>query len=438
MRYRTGLIAYVVILNIGLLILVQLLSQDREAIDEISTLILNVAIIIVLVVGIRSVLKFAKPFSLLSSGAETVRSGDFSSTIRETKSEEFNTIIGVYNRMIVQLREERVSHTETNNLLTLLQEASPSGILIFDANSRLSKINSAGERLLDVTPNSLNGLTDQEISEQCNNIFEQSNSQDSYIFKPDGILSLKIQTGSFIDRGFETKFILIENLSSDIYTAEKRSFEKVIRMMSHEVNNSVSAVNSILETIHSRIDEESSECGSALQVCIDRNRNMNIFMKNFSDVVKLPIPKLIRVDLNEILRRVITLTRSKCSELNIDIEEKLTASPIYVEGDQILLEQVFMNIVKNSVEAIEECGEAKVDRVIEIGSSDNPAEVTISDSGVGILEECKTSLFTPFFSTKPMGQGVGLTLIKEILLGHNSSFSLRDCDNKTVFTVTFK
>lgn len=435
MRYRRGLIIYIIMLDLIILGLTHLLFQETE--NSIWLPVANILILVISIFGVRLALKFSKPFSLLAAGAETLKSEDFSSTIRTTKSSEFNSIIDVYNRMIVQLRGERISHSETHNLLQLLLEASPSGIMIFDANHKLSKINRAALELLDIKETDIIGLTQQEISARCDQIFMQADQGlNNYLFKPNGTLSLKIQIGSFVDRGFETKFALIENLTSDIYMAEKRSFEKVIRMMSHEVSNSVSAVNSILETIEGRV-EEAGGYRDAVRVCIDRNSNMNIFMRNFANVVKLPAPTLVEVDLNIILSKIVTLNRSRCVNNKIDLQENLMIRSLPIQGDQILLEQALMNIVKNSIEAIKEHDSDNSKRTIKISSTAAPTTITITDTGVGIPEERQKDIFTPFFSTKPMGQGIGLTLVREILSKHNCIFSLSSKGGVTSFTIKF-
>jgi signal transduction histidine kinase len=206
-------------------------------------------------------------------------------------------------------------------------------------------------------------------------------------------------------------------------------------MMAHEVNNTIGPVNSILESALQTKNlwtKEHETLEHALRVAYERNGNLNIFMRNFADVVRLPLPEKKSIDLNGSLETVVTLFQYKAHDSGIELLFDKPAEPLVIDADQQQLEQALINIIKNAMEAIEANGK------IVIASAPLTRRLTITDSGGGISGEHSEHLFSPFFSTKKNGQGVGLTLVKEILLNHGFPFSLKTIEaNKTVFSIDF-
>ena len=227
----------------------------------------------------------------------------------------------------------------------------------------------------------------------------------------------KIQKSHFIDRGFPRHFIMIEELTAEILAAEKKAYGKVIRMMAHEVNNTIGPVNSILESAlktNAIWKEENKSLQDALQVAVDRNHNLNGFMRNFADVVRLPEADMKKIDLHKLIHCCCQTNGNKSGRKAIQFQYHLSDSSFYFFADEQQMEQVLINIVKNAMEAIEEKG--------NISFTTNAAlkQLIVTDTGKGISDELADQLFSPFFSTKKDGQGIGLTLVKEILLNHFS------------------
>jgi nitrogen fixation/metabolism regulation signal transduction histidine kinase len=232
----------------------------------------------------------------------------------------------------------------------------------------------------------------------------------------------KLQKSHFIDRGFARHFVMIEELTAEILAAEKKAYGKVIRMMAHEVNNTIGPVNSI---IHSALgtekmwkEEDDHTLKNALQVAFERNNNLNLFMRNFAEVVRLPEPNRKHLDLHTLIMNIAQLMEMNAGEKQIQFQYELSETPFIISADQQQLEQVLINIVKNAIEAIEGTG------IISFTTNSTARQLIITDSGKGISQHNVYQLFSPFFSTKKDGQGIGLTLVKEILLNHGFEFSL--------------
>ena len=252
----------------------------------------------------------------------------------------------------------------------------------------------------------------------------------------DAITTYKLQKSHFIDRGFPRQFIMIEELTAEILAAEKKAYGKVIRMMAHEVNNTIGPVNSILQSaLSSQLllqEKNGNLLQNALQVAVDRNHNLNHFMRNFADVVRLPEPVKAEINLHQLISNVAKLMEMKAGEKKITFEYHLAVTDFYIHADIEQMEQVFINIIKNAMEAIDYEG------CISFSTYLTERKLVITDTGKGINNEVAEHLFSPFFSTKKNGQGIGLTLIKEVLHNHDYELSLTTvAPGRTEFVIMF-
>jgi signal transduction histidine kinase len=245
------------------------------------------------------------------------------------------------------------------------------------------------------------------------------------VVKPGGVHTYKLQKSHFMDRGFARQFVMIEELTAELLAAERNTYGKVIRMMAHEVNNTIGPVNSIIQSVLAG-HPLPPLLQDALTAAATRNQHLNLFVRNFADLVKLPPPVLRPVDLNALVASVARLMSSG----PIPVLLELAPGPLIVQADEAQLEQALVNIVKNAIEAIEGTG------VVTITSAGRC--LVVSDTGRGIPASASASIFSPFYSTKKDGQGIGLTLVREILVQHGVEFSLQTAaPGETRFTMQF-
>jgi len=280
------------------------------------------------------------------------------------------------------------------------------------------------------------GYPVDRISHPLLNQIKCLKSGETLVVKPDGINTYKLQKSHFIDRGFSRHFIMIEDLTAEILAAEKNVYGKVIRMMAHEVNNTVGPVNSIMQSAL-KTDQlweghRYNNLKDALQVAMDRNQNLNLFMRNFAELVKLPKANKRPLNLHHLVGSVSQLMGIKAKEKEVEFEFYLATGTFNILADEQQMEQVLINIVKNAIEAIDLKGTVRF-----ITGSDKK-RLIISDTGAGIDTEQNVNLFSPFYSTKKDGQGIGLTLVREILVNHGFEFSLKTvAERQTEFTIFF-
>ena len=354
--------------------------------------------------------KIVKPMSTIGSGMELLREQDFSSRLSRVGQYEADRIVNVFNRMMEQLKNERLRMREQNHFLDLLIQASPMGVVIMTLDGEVSQLNPMAVKMLGVrleeAQNRKLDKIDSPLAEELASIPKETTS----VVRLNDANIYKCTHSSFIDRGFKHPFFLIERMTDEVMKAEKRAYEKVIRMIAHEVNNTTAGITSTLDTVEQALstEENMEDICEVMRVCTERCFSMSRFITRFADVVKIPEPTVAQVQLNELVSMCKRFMEGMCNDRNIIL--RLECDPEVAAGKQ---------------------GEITV-------RTTAPALIEIVDNGPGISKETEAKLFSPFFSTKPNGQGIGLVFIREVLSRHGCAFSLRTYnDGLTRFRILF-
>jgi nitrogen fixation/metabolism regulation signal transduction histidine kinase len=378
--------------------------------------------------------KIVRPINSIGSGMDLLKEQDFSSRLRKVGQSDADRIVSIFNRMMDQLKNERLRLREQNHFLDLLINASPMGVLITTLDDEVSQLNPVAEKILNIELEEVIGKKISELKEPLATELARIPQGKSATIRLNNADIYKCSHSYFIDRGFHHPFYLIESLTEEVVKAEKRAYEKVIRMIAHEVNNTTAGITSTLDTIEQTLSETEgmeSIC-EAMQVCSDRCFSMSRFITRFADVVKIPEPYPAPVDLNDLALTCKRFMEGMCADRDIRLKTEFDEHLPQIMADAALLEQVLVNILKNGMESIDRKGE------IILRTSSSPVMLEVIDNGKGIDKETESKLFSPFFSTKSNGQGIGLIFIREVLLRHQCTFSLRTGeDGLTRFRILF-
>ena len=377
--------------------------------------------------------KIVKPLNSIGSGMELLREQDFSSRLSPVGQYEADRIVNVFNRMMEQLKNERLRLREQNNFLDLLIKASPMGVILTTLDEDLSELNPMAQKMLGVRQEDVLGKKMNEIDSPLAAELANVPKGETATVRLNDSNIYRCTHSSFIDRGFQHPFFLIESLTDEVMKAEKKAYEKVIRMIAHEVNNTTAGITSTLDTVEQALSTEEGmdDICDVMRVCTERCFAMSRFITRFADVVKIPEPTLTLVDLNDLAFTCKRFMEGMCTDRNIKLRLEIDETLKEVKMDASLFEQVLVNIIKNAAESIEKDGEIIVRTL-------SPAIVEVVDNGKGISKEVEAKLFSPFFSTKPNGRGIGLIFIREVLMRHGCTFSLRTyADGLTRFRILF-
>jgi nitrogen fixation/metabolism regulation signal transduction histidine kinase len=389
-----------------------------------------------LVVGLRLSREMYRQLGLAAEGLRLIRDEEFTSRFLPVGQPEIDELIGVYNRMVDHLREERVRLAEQHQFLSQVLRVSPSGVVILDFDQQVSSLNPAAERLLDRPASAVLGRRLGVLGSPLATALDSLEPGEARVVGLLGARRVKCQHGTFVDRGFPRSFMLVEELTEELRQFERAAYEKLIRVMSHEVNNTVAASNSLLHsslTYSRELDAANRpDFEQAIGIVIERTAQLGTFMGGFADVFRLPPPLARPCDMVAVVGDLVRLVSARPDAADINWRWELDQPPVVVRIDRGQMEQALLNILKNAIEAIDGLGTITV----RLASDAGHATLAIEDTGPGMTSEAQSNLFTPFFSTKPHGQGIGLTLVQEILTGHGFDYALeRTAHGTTRFTI---
>lgn len=418
MTWRARAVAYLVLLHAALAVLAVplLLAHPFWLVPA------EVAIATSLALGALLARRLAAPMRALREGAELLRAGELGTRLARTGTPEIDPLVDLFNAMLSRLHEERVRQEEQQAFLARVLSASPLGVVTLDLDGRVDSASPAALPLLGAgeVPK---GRPLAEVPGPLGRTLASLGPGESRVVPHGGGRRVKVQRSQFLDRGFARTFFLLVELTEELRLSEKAAYEKLIRMMSHEVNNSGAAVGSLLSSLLAFAPQVSeadrADFSEAIRVSRERTERLNAFMKALADVVKVPDPRPAPSDPNALAGSVVRLLGPLAERHGVALAMEADSVLGPVPLDAALFEQALFNVVKNAIEAAGPGG-----RVTVRTSASGRGGVEVLDTGPGIPPEVEAQLFTPFFTTKPAGQGVGLTFVREVLAGHGFHYSL--------------
>ncbi len=348
MKLKTKYILFIVVLHVLCLVMSYMIFEQHKVVFIISELLIICSVLL----AINLYRQLIQPLTNLKEGINAIQDRDFNVKFRPTGKQEMDELIAVYNQMMDALREERTKQQAQHFFLEKLIQTSPTGIVILDFDHQVKQINPKAIEILGDDP----GLFLSQLI--------PLKSGESKTIRIGAIDTYKFQKSNFIDRGFSRVFVMIEEVTAEIFEAEKNVYSKVIRMMAHEVNNTIGPVNSILNQALSIKDlwqgENRASLKNALQVAVDRNQNLNLFMRNFADLVKLAPVNKSPVNMVRLVQSVTDFMELKAQQQEVNFDLEMPAEPFFIHADEQQMEQVLINIIKNAIEAIEADGSIRI------------------------------------------------------------------------------
>jgi len=383
--------------------------------------------VLILVAWLGAVLalqsKVVFPLRTLSNLLGALREGDYSMRIKGARFDDaMGELIWEANALAGFLREQRLGAMEATALLRKILAQIDVAMFGFDGDRRLHLVNDSGRHLLGRTDDELLGCRAEELGLADCLAGETPRVLD--VALPGGSGRWELRRGSYREKGVSHSLVFLSDLTRTLHEEERRAWKRLIRTVRHEVNNSLTPIQSVAESLHVLIgrrplaDDWQEDLKGGLELIAERAEALDRFIGAYSRLMHLPEPSFSRVDVAQLLRRVAGLE----TRMGVTVE---SGRDIQVCGDRDQLEQLLINVISNAVDASLE-SRPQGDGQVTVGwQADGEAlEIHVDDDGPGLAEG--VDVFVPFYTTKDHGSGIGLTLSRQIAEAHGGSLILEN------------
>jgi PAS domain S-box-containing protein len=363
--------------------------------------------------------RVVRPLQTISNLLAALREGDYSIRARGANTDDaLGDVMLEINALGETLREQRLGALEATALLRKVMSRIDVAVFTFDMDERLRLVNDAGERLMGQPAERLLGRSAMELGlEEC---LRGEPTRTLQITSDEGVARWGVSRSSFRERGLPHQLLVLSNLSLALREEERQAWKRLVRVLGHELNNSLAPIKSIagsLESLWRRdprpIDlEEDMQRG--LAVIAARAESLSRFMEAYSRLAKLPHPSFEPLEVSDWIQSV--------AGLETRVPVVIDPGPhVVIQADGAQLGQLLINLLRNAADASLETGGG-----VLIGWTKNGAhlDVRIEDEGPGLSNTA--NLFVPFFTTKPAGTGIGLVLSRQIAEAHGGSLTLEN------------
>lgn len=366
--------------------------------------------------------RVVRPLQTLSNILAAIREGDYSIRGRRAASgDALGEVMLEVNDLGETLRGQRLGAMEATALLRTVMSEIDVAVFAFDLDHKLRLVNRAGEKLLAQPATRLLGRTSSEIGlAACLDGRSDSGPYTMQMVFPGGVGRWEIRRGTFREGGMQHQLLVLTDLSQTLREEERSAWQRLLRVLGHELNNSLAPIKSVAGSLADLIKRETQpadwreDMHRGLEVISSRADSLARFIESYSKLARLPQPRFEPLKVGELVERVATL------ETRLPIR-LLPGPDVVIRADSVQLEQLLINLIRNAVDASLETNGA-----VEVGwarQNDNVI-VCVKDEGPGLANTA--NLFVPFFTTKASGSGIGLVLSRQIAEAHGGTLTLEN------------
>ncbi len=411
-----------------------------------------------LVLLIAQVFLFVRSQNTLNRELELFFDGlkSFDSTSKFTnriQGKGFDEIYRKLDQILESFQTVRIENQQQNDYLTALVEHINIGIVSVNADGTFSIVNSAAKNLLGVSSlKSLDAL--EKIDVTLSNILktvEPNEPKLISVFRSGSLMQLSVRASKIKFKSGEVKIVSFQNIKNELDESEMEGWQKLIRILTHELMNSAGPINSTISTLLDLLSEEEisstgqvihhsdviADVKQGLRIVEDRSRGMVDFVTRFRNLTLIPVAKPSEVNIKSLLDSIGLLLKDELSNHNV-VFSTIVSGNINASADRSMLEQILINLVKNAIEATLDSNPARI-KISAWKDWVSNIYIEISDNGIGIPAELQSKIFVPFFTTRKSGTGIGLSLSRQLANAQGGSLTLsKSLVGETVFTLQVK
>ncbi|NTW24733.1 MAG: GHKL domain-containing protein [Lentimicrobium sp.] len=447
-KFRLWVFIRVALLTANLLLLVILISRQQH---EITSLITGLFAL----VQIGSLIHYVERTNRkLTQFLESIRHSDFSSSFSDRGlGRSFEGLNRAFNEVIREFRKNRAEKEEHYNyLLTVVQHVSI-GIIAFRKDGKVDIINNAVKRLLRIS--NLKQIQDlATIKQELPGLLLNMKAGEKQLIKlvvEDELQQLSVYATEFRMRGEEFLLVSLQNISSELEEKEIESWQKLIRVLTHEIMNSITPISSLASTVQDILIEESDDNFSireldeddvesiqqALSTISSRSQGLLTFVETYRNLTRIPRPNFRYFEVRELFDRAHVLLKPKMDKYGIVCNARLFPEELMITADPDLIDQVVINLLLNAIDAVKESQQPEIAVTASINASGR-VSIDFADNGSGIKPDILDKVFMPFFTSKKEGSGIGLSLSRQIMHLHKGTISVKSRPGEgAVFTLVF-
>jgi len=450
-RFRIQVVVRVILIIVTFMLIFYIHQQTAYAISSIILAVLFITQII-------SLIRYTEQTNIkLAQFFESIRHADFTSSFFDNQlgksfeglNKEFNEVISAFNKN----KTEKEEHF--NYLLTVIQHISI-GIIVFKTDGTVDVFNNAVKRLMQL-PRLRNiselSVIEDELPDKLLNMKAGDKSLIK-VFVADELLQLSMHATQFRMRGEEFILVSFQDIHPELEQKEIESWQKLIRVLTHEIMNSITPISSLSETVgdilknhemeppsNEDFKEDMENVKQAITTIGNRSKGLLNFVELYRNLTRIPKPNFRYFHVSSLFERAIELLGPEIEKNKIEIVIKIFPKDLKLLADPDLIDQVLINLLLNAIDAVSELentnGKPKITIVASVNLN-NRTIIEIADNGRGIKQDSLDKIFMPFFTSKKHGSGIGLSLSRQIMQMHKGSISVRSKqDEGAIFTMVF-
>jgi two-component system, NtrC family, nitrogen regulation sensor histidine kinase NtrY len=351
---------------------------------------------------------------------------------------EFASLYARLNKIAEVLKsihiEKEVHHQHLETLVSHLNV----GIMSFDEKGNIHLVNKAFLNFTRRIHLSEVSQLDPELRDVINRL-EPARSIVMKVERDERIKNIGLHLSEFKKDNQHFKLVSVQDITNELTAGEMEAWQKLIRVLTHEIMNSITPIISLSNTLHqlttnitSGVDDQLKNIHAGIEAIRNRSEGLQIFTKRYRELTQLPNPQFMSLSLFEVMNEVVLLYRQELDERRIKLSTKLQEG-INIIADRALFQQAIINLLKNAIDAVDGIADARIEVTGSI--RDHVLVVEIHDNGGGIDIELFDKIFIPFFTTKKTGSGIGLALARQIISLHMGQLV---AENNSVGGATFR